>query len=282
MNEINDKIMEIVKQQKLPNLTDSEIQGLEYELSKDLPKNPLPYVEQLIIDDIFNLKQARVFLRINPIPREDIKQIIKDSKEDMYEEYGLLVPDYMLLFMTIIDEEGKTSTGGNVCFITRTMGLFEHQDIYMPLTVAHEQAHTSMMEHSILYNEIKKACYAHEFYKRWGGKEDYNAVRSKEEENKLHNQARYIIEGWAKFVEGLYAEIKDRKFGGKSIYRDIFESEQDRLINEDKEKGNEKNAPYYEGKKLFDTIFERGGMEEVFWAAGNLVTNEDLIKFANK
>jgi hypothetical protein len=225
------------------------------------PKGRLAYVEGLLKSGTIGPNLADMIIRINHIPQEDILEEYEAAKSTL-SDYGIKVPDYTVKFDSRLNPGNTLTTKGATSWIDRSITLPTEGLIQTPIIIAHEQAHANHMEESRIFKIMKRAYHS-------GNQDLYKQIRQ---------DGHFIIEGWASFVSGIYARIKDREIGAQLYQKHLvgmlgFTNLIDVFNQTD-------NRRYYDGYSLFDQILEKYGLESAKSAAYNLTTDEQLRIFS--
>lgn len=224
------------------------------------PSGRLAYVERLIREGNLGPNQADLLIRNNHILQQEIAEIADDVKRELQQEYGLAIPDYCIQWVPYLNPRDHNVGIGAADWRDRTLTFPTQGVIQLPIIIAHEHAHAYHMEHSEIFRSLKAAYNP-------GDTAHYEQIRQ---------QARYIIEGWATFVSGLYARLRDARIGCcmyEQHYKEIngFMHVLDAM-------NNTNSSQYYRGAEIFEKIYARDGFDAAKTAANTLVTDKRLMQ----
>jgi len=225
------------------------------------PSGRLAYVEGLVKDGTIGPDQADMIIRKNHILKDEIRELAGECKRTLFEQYGLEIPDYTLQFDPKLNPEWPYVGTASSSWIDRTIALPTEGVVEIPIFVAHEQAHAYHIENSEIFRRLKDVY------------EPDNTARYEQ----VRCAGHFIIEGWASFISGLYARIRDKRIGANLYQRHL--ERMNGYVHFLDIANKTDNRRYYDGMGFFDKVFERDGFEGAKFAANTLVTDEQLRQF---
>ncbi len=223
----------------------------------------LDYVERLLREKRIGPLQADMILRKNHVFHDEIREIAEDSKKVLYNEFGIQIPNYALVFDPGLNPKGFSVGTGLTSWIDQTISLPSEGLIQIPIIVAHEQGHASHMEESQLFRLLKEKHLSGDFT-------SYDSLR---------NKARSIIDGWPSFISKLYGQFRDRRVGNIKMYEQLADEVYGFMALLDFSQKTRERKGYYEGVRKFEDLFNRRGIETAKYAAYNLMSDYELSRF---
>jgi len=223
----------------------------------------LDYVERLLREKRIGPSQADMIIRKNHIFHDEIREIAEDSKKVLYNEFGIQIPDYTLVFDPGLNPKGLSVGTGLTSWIDQTISLPSEGLIQIPIIVAHEQGHASHMEESQLFKLLKEKHLSEDSV-------GYDNIR---------NKAMNIIDGWPSFISKLYGQFRDRRVGNIKMYEQFADEIYAFMALFDSSQKTRERKGYYEGVRKFEDLFNRRGIETAKYAAYNLMNDYELSRF---
>ncbi len=199
----------------------------------------LKFAETLVKYGMANWQQAENLIRRSKLREMEVREIFEEVKEDLTIGLGLEIPDYELIFND--DFEACHTFVGE-----RKISLPYEGNALTPMNAAHEHAHAYQIENGKVFkSKLKK------------------------------KDTSILVEGWAVFIEKMYANMRDEKLG-LGLYRMLFANNINYLEFSSIVMGESKNIPYYTGLNIFEEIYEKKGFEGCKYAALNLKNDNEL------
>lgn len=228
------------------------------EILKELEKgDKLLRIENMIQEGKINERLAEGLLLQSPLSEKEVIEIVNDIKKEFYQRHGLEFPDYKIEY---VDSKNLDTIAGTTDIFTKTITLPNNQGLIIPVTLAHELAHSYQMENSVLYQKFK----------------ELNEDKNYKEMIYVGNRTSCLTEGWATFVSKIYAEIRDERIG-KNVYLNLLKEKNNFVTFVYLLSNDPKYYGYDEGCRLFEKIYEKNGFNITCKLAQALIS-DDVLK----
>lgn len=248
-------------------LLDRVFTGLEESqrfLSQPLPeRGRFAYIENLFREGTISEENIGVILQHNPILQADMEEIAADVKKTFSDAYGLVIPDYTLVFDRVYNAKGfvrekypETALG------TKEIFLPTENNISICGIIAHELTHAYHMENSALWGRLKLTAQHND--------QNYYAMKE---------LALYLIEGFATFMEMQYSHLCDQQ-KGIALYEKM--QRKDIAMTALCDSHHRQLRQYYDGLDFFERIFHHKGMDGVLHVANTFTNDHQLIEYVTR